>query len=119
MKIGFKFILNLCRNIALVVAGMCLAIAITLPLNMYFFTDPVVYDYFSKPKLLEYRDGANFIAGLVVAFAPHLVLVFLFRKFNKSLFFLAYVTSAIVTTAPFVLLYFIAYVGFGGPHPGP
>ena len=123
MKIDGKFILNLCRNIALVVAGMCLATGVTIAIafvaNIYRWIDPSLYDYFSKPKLLEFRDGACFIANLLVACVPHLVLVFLFRKFNKSLLFVAYVTSAIVTTAPFVLLYFIALVGFGGPHPGP
>jgi len=120
MKIDRKFILNLFRNIALVVAGMCLATAITLGANICTIWPTIaVSDFFSKPKLLDFRDVACFIVRLLVAFAPHLVLVFLFRKFNKSLLFVAYVTSAIVTTAPFVLLYFIALVGFGGPHPGP
>jgi hypothetical protein len=110
--------LNFCRNIALVVAGMCLATAITMVANVYARIGYAVFDYFSKPKLLEYRDGAYFTANLLVAFVPHLVLVFLFRKFNR-LFFVTYVVTAILSTAPFVYLSYIALTGFGGPHPGP
>jgi undecaprenyl pyrophosphate phosphatase UppP len=120
MKIDRKFILSLCRNIALVVAGMCLATGVTIAIafvaNIYRWIDPSLYDYFSKPKLLEFRDGACFIANLLVACVPHLVLVFLFRKLDR-LFFVAYVTAAIVSTAPFVLLFFISLVFFGGPNP--
>jgi hypothetical protein len=109
--------LSFWRDIALVVAGMCLATAITWAANVYFsWPDPTVYHYFSEPKLLEYRDVACFIVRLVVAFAPHLALVFLFRKFNRP-FFVAYVVAAILSTAPFVYLYYISLVGFGGPHP--
>ena len=119
MKIDRKFILNLFRNIALVVAGMCLATAITLGANICTIWPTIaVSDFFSKPKLLDFRDVACFIVRLLVAFAPHLVLVFLFRKFNR-LFFVTYVVTAILSTAPFVYLSYIALTGFGGPHPGP
>jgi archaellum biogenesis protein FlaJ (TadC family) len=110
--------LSFCRDIALVVAGICLATAITTIANVYFPTEPAVYDYFSKPKLVGSRDLACFIAELLVALVPHLVLVFLFRKFNR-LFFVTYVVTAILSTAPFVYLSYIALTGFGGPHPGP
>jgi hypothetical protein len=41
--------LNFCRDIALVVAGICLATAITTIANVYFPTEPAVYDYFCEP----------------------------------------------------------------------